>query len=94
MRKQFPIAAIDIETAKYYKKEYMELLSLQEMFCRDELSDIITLSIVSIDKELKVFKKTYIFKPKMPIDIKATKVHGFDDEYFIEHADEHDHFNF
>jgi hypothetical protein len=63
------------------------------MLYRNELSDIITLSIVSIDKELKVFRKTYTFKPKMSIDIKATKVHGFDDKYFVDHADEHDYFN-
>lgn len=63
------------------------------MLCQDKLSDIITLSIVSIDKELKYYKKTYTFKPKMSIDRKATKVHGFYDEFFVEHADDYEHFN-
>jgi len=33
MKKLFPIAAIDIETAKYYKSEDMTKMKLEAMFC-------------------------------------------------------------
>ena len=49
MRKYFPIAAIDVETSKYYKPDDITELKLKYMFCNDKLSEIISLSIVWID---------------------------------------------
>ena len=41
MRKYYPIAAVDVETAKYYKTEDMTKMKLESMFCNEKLSDII-----------------------------------------------------
>jgi len=54
MKKHFPIAAVDIETARYYKPEEMNQLNLESLYTRNLLSDIVSISIVSIDKQLKI----------------------------------------
>ena len=54
MKKHFPMAAIDIETAKYYQPNDITELKLKYMFSNDKLSEIISLSIVSINQDLKV----------------------------------------
>ena len=79
MKKHFPIAAVDIETARYYKPEEMNQLNLESLYTRNLLSDIVSISIVSIDKQLKIEWFTYMFKPKTLIDPKAAKIHGIND---------------
>ena len=71
MTKHYPIAAVDVETAKYYKPDDMTKMKLESMFCNDKLSDIIQLSIVSINKDLHIQRNTYTFKPSTAIDSKA-----------------------
>ena len=41
MMKYYPIAAVDVETVKYYITEDMTKMKLESMFCNDKLSDII-----------------------------------------------------
>ena len=86
MNKYFPIAAIDVETSRYYKAEDMTKMKLESMFCNEKLSDIIQVSIVSIDQDLHIQRTTYTFKPSTPIDPQATKLHGFDDKFFEDNA--------
>jgi len=93
MKKSFPIAAVDIETAKYYKREDMTNIKLESLHCYNKLSDIILLSIVSIDKDLKIERKTYTYKPRGQIDLKATKIHGFDNKYFEDNDKLYQFFN-
>ena len=50
------------------------------------------MSIVSIDKDLNIEKKTYTFKPRSSIDPKATKIHGFTDQFFEDNLDHYHHF--
>ena len=68
MKKEYPIAAVDVETAKFYKAEDITKMKLEAMFCNEKLSDIIQVSIVSIDKDLHIQKDTYTFKPSTVID--------------------------
>ena len=41
MRKYYPIAAVDVETAKYYNTDDMTKMKLEALFCNEKLSDII-----------------------------------------------------
>ena len=82
MKNYFPIAAVDIETAKYYKPEDMNKMKLEQLLANNKLSDIVTLAIVWIDTDLVIHKESYTFKPTTPIDPKATELHGLDDEFF------------
>ena len=54
MMKYYPVAAVNIETAKYYKTEDMTKMKLESMFCNDNLGDIVQVSIVSIDQDLDI----------------------------------------
>ena len=93
MTKYYPIAAIDIETAKYYKPEEMKNQMLESLYCNNKLRDIVSLSIVSIDENLQIERKTYIYKPRGPIDPNAAKIHGFTDKFFEDNQDLYHHFN-
>jgi len=42
---------------------------------------------VSIDQDLNIERKRYVFKPSMKIDSRTTKVHGFDDNFFEKNSD-------
>ena len=63
MSKYFPIAAVDVETAKYYNPEEMNNNKLASLLCNNKLSDIVSLSIVSIDKDLIITKISKLYKP-------------------------------
>ena len=86
------MAAIDVETSKYYEADDMKKQKLDSMYCNDQLGDIISLAIVSIDEDLIIKKKKYTFKPCKPIDARASRIHGFDDKFFNDNADLYDHF--
>jgi hypothetical protein len=49
MAKYFPMAAVDVETAKYYSRDDMATDKLSSLMCGNKLSDIISLAIVWID---------------------------------------------
>ena len=61
--KYYPMAAIDVETAKHYKPEDINKMKLEQFFCNDKLSDIVSMSIVIIDRDLEITRKSYVFKP-------------------------------
>ena len=52
------------------------------MFCNDKLGGVVELAIVSIDKNLKIERKKYVFKPRTSIELAATKVHGLSNKFF------------
>ncbi len=86
MKKNFPIAAIDVETAKYYQPGDITKMNLEALLSENKLSDIVSLAIVWIDQDLNFHRKSYVFRPSLPIDPKATKLHGFDDKFFNDNA--------
>ena len=93
MSKYFPIAAVDVETAKYYNPEEMNNNKLASLLCNNKLSDIVSLSIVSIDKDLIITKISKLYKPWGSIDSKAAKIHSYTDKYFEDNAELYDHFS-
>ena len=66
---------------------------LRYRYSHNELGEVIALSIVSIDKDLKYTTKNYEFKPREGVDPNSTKVHGYDNEYFEKNPGKHKHFN-
>ena len=46
----YPIAAVDVETAKFYSQDEMTKMKLESLLCDDKLSDIVSLAIVWIDE--------------------------------------------
>ena len=54
MKKLYPIAAIDVETAAFYQPEDMTKLKIQQMFAKQKLGYIISIGIVSIDEDMNI----------------------------------------
>jgi DNA polymerase III epsilon subunit-like protein len=93
LRKFYPIASIDVETSRYYKTDEMSNENLSSLYCNELLGDIVSLAIVSIDKDLCIKKHKYTFKPSKPIDLKASKIHSFNDKFFQDNADLYKNFS-
>ena len=90
MKKLYPIAAIDVETAAFYRPEDLNKLQIEWLFAKGKLGYVISIGIVSIDKNMNIERERFTFKPSMKIDPRSTKVHGYGDEFFEENSDLYD----